>query len=304
MGKIGRNLAQQELHGTLGDNNRRLEYFRRLIDGAPWDKGDSQGLRFYKNELYLVDWDRSRIFVFDQGGAFIRSFGKDGSGSGEIKNPFDCHVYEDEVYVADQENHRIDVFSTGGVYKRKWGTEGAGDGQFEYPMGIFVYKGELYVVDKYNYRFQIFDPDGTFKRKFTLTYGSGPGQTRGPNFIAIYNDEIFRSDYNTPIIVTDLYGTYKRQFGTQGTGNGQLAGSGYRNFISIFKDEVFITDGGNNRVQVFDLQGNYKRKWGSVGTGPNHFNYPSGITNGRTGVYISSGENGNYQVFSKSSLQG
>jgi len=40
------------------------------------------------------------------------------------------------------------------------------------------------------------------------------------------------------------------------------------------RDEIYVADGFNHRVQVFDLQGNLLRLWGEFGTGEAQFNDP------------------------------
>jgi DNA-binding beta-propeller fold protein YncE len=61
--------------------------------------------------------------------------------------------------------------------------------------------------------------------------------------------------------------------GSAGAGDGQFAGNGPAG-IALHGDEVYVTDLGNNRVQVFDRDGRFRRKWGSAGAGDRQFNTP------------------------------
>ena len=44
------------------------------------------------------------------------------------------------------------------------------------------------------------------------------------------------------------------------------------------RDEIVVTDNGNNRVQVFSSDGTYLRSFGRKGNKQGEFNYPRGIT--------------------------
>jgi len=44
------------------------------------------------------------------------------------------------------------------------------------------------------------------------------------------------------------------------------------------RDEVYVVDSWNNRIQVFSLEGVFLRKWGSSGNGDGQFDHPCGVT--------------------------
>ena len=56
---------------------------------------DSEGM------LYVSDWGNDRVQVFTRDGQFVRSFGKKGSGQGELNGPRGVCVDADYVYVVD-----------------------------------------------------------------------------------------------------------------------------------------------------------------------------------------------------------
>src|SRR5262249_30806631 len=65
------------------------------------------------------------------------------------------------------------------------------------------------------------------------------------------------------------YGAWIANWGTSGTGNGQLEGP---NGIAIdATGAVYVTEINNARVQKFDANGNYLGKWGSAGPGLGQF---------------------------------
>jgi len=69
--------------------------------------------------------------------------------------------------------------------------------------------------------------------------------------------------------------------------------------LAISKDEVFVCDAGNSRIQVFDLQGNFLRKWGGPGVGYGLFQSPMYIAvSAVSDVFVSDQSNHHVQVFS------
>ncbi|GIT02223.1 MAG: hypothetical protein CM1200mP27_08480 [Chloroflexota bacterium] len=83
--------------------------------------------------------------------------------------------------------------------------------------------GNVYVSDRDNNRIQVFDSQGKFLRKWG-GFGSGDGELRWPQGIAISNDgNVYVSDRgNDRIQVFDLQGGFIRKWGATGNGDGDL----------------------------------------------------------------------------------
>jgi sugar lactone lactonase YvrE len=61
---------------------------------------------------------------------------------------------------------------------------------------------------------------------------------------------------------------------------------------------LYVTDGGNFRVQVFDQEGRFVRTWGSPGRRLGQFSRPKGIALDPQGnVYVADAAFGNFQIF-------
>src|SRR5215475_2536664 len=86
-------------------------------------------------------------------------------------------------------------------------------------------------------------------------------------------------------------------WGTFGSGDGQF---NLPNGLDIEGDEVYVSDNGNNRVQVFDRSGTFLRKWGTFGTGDGQFNGPAGVDVQGDEIYITDLANNRVQVFDRS----
>ena len=64
------------------------------------------------------------------------------------------------------------------------------------------------------------------------------------------------------------------------------------------KDEIAITDFGNNKVQIFRSDGNYLRSFGRQGNKNGEFNHPAGIAFHRNGnIFVVDSSNSRIQIF-------
>jgi len=64
-------------------------------------------------------------------------------------------------------------------------------------------------------------------------------------------------------------------------------------------DEIYVTDTGNERVQVFSKDGTFLRAFGGFGTGEGQLQEPTGIAAGPDGnIYVADSGNGRLVVFS------
>ena len=92
---------------------------------------------------------------------------------------------------------------------------------------------------------------------------------------------------------------YVLQWGSAGSGNGQ-----FNEPIGVAVDNsnnVYVTDMGNDRVQVFNSTGLYQFSFGSTGSGPGQFHRPYGIAINGGDLYVV--DTGNYRI-QKFSLAG
>lgn len=71
---------------------------------------DSEG------RLHVLDLQESRITVFGQGGEHLNTFGRPGSGPGELRRAVALWIYGDTVYVADVGNGRVQSWDRDGKY--------------------------------------------------------------------------------------------------------------------------------------------------------------------------------------------
>jgi len=85
--------------------------------------------------------------------------------------------------------------------------------------------------------------------------------------------------------------------GTSGTEPGQFSGPAGVAFDS--SGNVYVTDSGNQRVQIFSSNGTFLSSFGENGEGDGQFSRPESITvdNSSGKVYVSDTSNNNVQIF-------
>ena len=86
-------------------------------------------------------------------------------------------------------------------------------------------------------------------------------------------------------------------FGQQGTALGMLL-SPWGVAVNE-RNEIAVTDNGNNRIQIFSSDGTYSRSFGRKGDKQGEFNFPTGIAFDNNGhIVVVDGNNHRVQVFS------
>jgi PKD repeat protein len=192
---------------------------------------------------------------------FVTKWGSSGSGDGQFNSPEGIDNYDTTLYVTDRNNNRVQKFTLNGAFTSKFGSSGSGDGQFNHPAGIYCDVGNsiVYVADRDNNRVQKLRTTGSF----ILTIGSsGLGD----------------GEFSLPMGVAKM--------------------PGIRGDYSAYQARVYVSDTGNNRIQIFQTDGTFKESWGSLGSQNAQFNSPRGIAISNTGyVYVADFNNNRIQKF-------
>lgn len=191
---------------------------------------------------------------------------------------------------------------------------GSAEGQLNGPRGVALSSdGTIVVVDSRNGRVQEYASDGSFVRAFG-SIGAGEGQlginasagAGGPNGVAVDADgSIYVADtWNHRVSVFSADGTPLRTWGQfadlqDSTDAQQMPGAFYGpRGIAIHDDLVYVTDTGNERVQVFQTDGTFMRAFGGTGSGDGQLMEPVGIAVGQDGtVYVADAHNGRIARF-------
>ena len=193
--------------------------------------------------IYVSDRNNHKIHVFDAARKYVKCFGQQGVGNGQLQSPRSVAITtEGLLYVAN--DNGVDVMTTDGAFVRR-----IGFGVLKQPWDVTVYNGEVFVADTGNYHVVIFSPDGQLVRTIG-SRGCGPGEFSNPTGVAISPDgQLYVSDQlNHRVQVLTLQGVYIREFG-----KGQLNNQ-HKLLLSSDK-HVLVADLCNNRVAVFNKDG-------------------------------------------------
>ena len=248
-----------------------LSQFGSAGTGAGQFKGPVADAIDASGDVWVADYNNSRVEEFSAAGAFIKAIGWGvGNGKSELET---C---------------------TSGCQA---GISGSGEGQFSKPAGIAINQatGDVYVVDKGNNRIEEFEAGGKFVRKFG-TLGSEKGQLNNPLSIAITptGSEVWVGDaLNNRIDEFSETGTPIGSFGKGGTGNGEFSSP---DGIAFSDGNAYVVDTGNNRVQEFSMAGKYIAQFGSKGAGNGQFEGPYGITADPVSGDLYVGDHGNNRI--------
>ena len=187
------------------------------------------------------------ILVYDKSGRLLRTF-----GAGLFLFPHGAAVDRDS---------------------NLWVTDARGDGR----MGQQVFK---------------FSPDGTvlmtLGRKGVSASGAD-GFDQPTDVLVAPNGEIFvadshRNGRNNRIVRFTKEGKYVKEWGTKGTGPGQI--SEPHTIAMDSRGRLFVGDRENNRIQIFDQDGGYLAEW-------RQFGRPSGIAiTADDTIYVCDSESG------------
>lgn len=215
---------------------------------------------------YVADTGNDRVQVFDAAQIVLLQIGTgaDGSGDGELSDPFAVAVApaSGDIYVADTANNRIQRFATDGNYIGQWNVDGSGTGALSQPRDVEVDAGgDVYVADQ----------NGVHR------YGADGSPLAGwTGQCSIYDQD--------------------------GQPNGQQCDGMFNGPSGIALDadgNVYVADTGNDRVQKLAPDGSLIEKWGSKGSEDGQLNGPTDVEVGQSNdVYVADEGNDRIQKFS------
>lgn len=292
------------IHSSILASSNENYQFERLwpVLQQPWAFHSPCGIKMdTSGNVYVVNMANQTIHKYTGSGKFITGWTISLSNSNQLSAPYDLVINKDGfIYVTDIYNNYIKKFSSSGQFILKWGGFGNDNGQFDRPSGIAMDRmGNLYVSDYNNHRIQKFSQDGRFIKSYG-TMGMMSGEFNGPLGITIDNENrMFVCDYaNNRIQSFDISNDNiipVTEWGTCGTENGQFNGP---NSIVVYKNNVYVTDENNHRIQKFDIHGQWLNTWGTFGVDDGQLREPGGIQIFNDTLYVTDTLNDRIQLFS------
>jgi DNA-binding beta-propeller fold protein YncE len=158
-----------------------------------------------ENNIYVTDFDSSRIYVFSPDDSLIAQLGTRGRAYGEIYQPMGIEVIDagasdnfqndDFLVITDNYGTRVSKFSRKGRFMASVQTYDLGlvDGNFMYTA--IDYYGNIYVTDEVNNQIHKFDRNLTYIISVGRT-GTGGGEFLSPRGITIWRrfGQVFLSE--------------------------------------------------------------------------------------------------------------
>lgn len=199
-------------------------------------------------------------------------------GGGEFEKPMAITVVGEKIYIADTNQKRVQIFDYEGNPIKTFGEWGSAAGQFQFPYGLAGdSKGVIYVADLYKGSVSKFDADGKYLGLFAEKNDSDKVFT-APAGLAIKEDKVYVTDVRQHVLkIFATNGQLIKEIGKPGNADGQFNAP---NAVAVDNDgNIYVTDTGNQRVQVFDQDGKFKKILnGSLdGKGQSIFVNPRGV---------------------------
>ncbi len=231
--------------------------------------------------LYISEWSNQRVQEFSTAGSFVRAFDEAGSGTGKSKLPWGIAAEPStgDLYVSEVGNDRVQEFSPSGAFIVAFGSQGSGAEQLSQPKGIAVgSSGAIMVADTANNRIEQWSSGEppTYRAAFTAP-DDIEGSLKEPDAVALDpsgNTWVADSGHDR-VLEFNAKHEFLRQFGSEGTAEGQF--QGIRGIATNSEGDVYVSDYGNDRVQEFSPTGAFIRKFGSAGTEKGQLLEPTGI---------------------------
>ena len=119
----------------------------------------------------MADCNNDHIQIFNSQGQFARTFGSEGAGNGQMKNPVGVGLLSNgNIVVAESDGNRLQIFDSQGNFVRI-----VGAGQLKNPWHLFVDSDDnILVADYMNSRIQVFHQNGNHVKTI------GTGQISNP----------------------------------------------------------------------------------------------------------------------------
>ncbi len=244
--------------------------------------------------VWMVDRECKCVQKYDASGKFLSQFGSPGTGNGQFSDPRAVAISATgNIWVTDLANKNAQQFNSKGEFLRKISYS-----QFLEPYGIAVAPGEtLWISDIGRHTVYKFSENGSQP----LFVVHGHAANGNPNLLTDLLSPVgLAVDAFGNVWVTDngrgrveafnSTGGYITEFGSEGSGNGQL-----KTPVGIAiapSGNILVVDGGNNRIEEFKPSGEYFRQFGSAGTGNAQLSEPRGLALGAGNIaYIGDAAN-------------
>lgn len=260
---------------------------------------DSQG------DIYVADRTNIRVQQFDSELAYQSTIGQGSAGAGDYQfnSPYSMAVNSvGNLYVADRANQRIQIYDSELNYLSTLKADGSTPSEdFKSPYGIHIdNKDKLYIADPSRKRVQVYDHEHNYLATILAphTYDERKNNMYSPMAVATDQDGYIYivDEWNYSILKYDMDYNHILTVGTGEYGYGNYEFSRPQDITIDDKNNIYIADYGNERIQIFDS--NFQHK-GSINN-YELFNRVKGIAVDKLGnIYVTDITNHNVLIFDK-----
>ncbi len=158
-----------------------------------------------KNNLYITDFDNSKIYIYSEDDSLVLKFGKEGRSMSELFHPMGIevidanapynHYRDDFIVVTDKGGLRISKFSNYGRFIGSLQNFDIGLADAKFMYVAIDYFGSVYVTDETNDQIHKFDHDLRYVISVGRT-GTSQGEFVSPRGISIWRryGQVFLSE--------------------------------------------------------------------------------------------------------------
>ncbi|MCG7980967.1 MAG: hypothetical protein AB2652_15440 [Candidatus Thiodiazotropha endolucinida] len=214
--------------------------------------------------------------------------------------PFDIAVHQGRVFISDTV-HRV-VFALDFVSGEAIIIGDSGDASDLYkPLGVATdNKGNLYVCDIQLKKLMLYDRNGKWRYAIDLSKEmdrpSGVEVSEDGSTLFVVDVGGVKSTRHSIAVYDTRTRSHLRTIGSRGKADGEF--NLPRDVAIGPNDHLYVTDGGNFRIQILNQQGMTISSWGSAGRHLGQFTRPKGIaTDSEGNIYVVDAAFGNFQIF-------
>jgi len=153
--------------------------------------------------IYILDWREAKVFIFDSDGTYIKTFGRQGQGPGEMNMPVTIKITSRNEIAVGNLRQNMNFYTLEGDFVRNINTAKAGSLGMTIDSDYNLF-GTLIVQDEENPRYELIKFDPEMNRLHS--YGSSPlpdernfNPFSGGTFVYAvrYDDFVFFGDHQT-----------------------------------------------------------------------------------------------------------
>ena len=239
------------------------------------------------HEVYIADFNNSRVQVISFQGEFLSKFGNE-----ILDRPWGIAVTESHIYVTDTYLHKVFQFSKlSHKLTNTAGGKGSIKGQLAYPHGLSVdSNGDVYIADSLNNRVSVFD------KQFQFQTFLGKGSLKYPHDVKLALDKVLVLD-ESPYCVHFFFrsGDLLTSCVSQGQGQECFVNSPFF-FCLDAEQNIIFSDRRRNSIKIVANSGELLHTIGRKGNEKGEFDKPYGISISNSGIIFILSENLNYSL--------